>query len=56
MLAIVIPYFKKKYFETTLESLAIQTEKKFKVYIGDDASTEDPTALLKKVEGQFDFV
>jgi glycosyltransferase involved in cell wall biosynthesis len=56
MLAIVIPYFKKKYFEATLESLAIQTEKKFKVYIGDDASKEDPTALLKKVEGQFDFV
>jgi glycosyltransferase involved in cell wall biosynthesis len=56
MLAIVIPYFKEKYFETTLESLAIQTEKKFKVYIGDDASPDSPIDILDKFEGQFDFV
>ncbi len=56
MLAIVIPYFKRTFFEATLESLVNQTDKRFKVYIGDDASTEAPTDLLEKYKGQFDFV
>ena len=43
MLAIIIPYFKLLFFEETLQSLAIQTDKRFKVYIGDDASPEDPS-------------
>ncbi|WP_281298289.1 glycosyltransferase family 2 protein [Flavobacterium limnophilum] len=56
MLAIVIPYFKFTFFEATLESLANQTDKRFKVYIGDDASPEDPSDLLVKYRGKFDFV
>ena len=56
MLAIVIPFFKLTFFEETLQSLATQTDKRFKVYIGDDASPEDCTALLQKFEGKFDFV
>lgn len=56
MLAIVIPYYKINFFESTLQSLASQTDKRFKVYIGDDASLEDPSALLEKYKGQFDFV
>lgn len=56
MLAIVIPYFKLTFFEETLRSLANQTDKRFKVYIGDDASMEDPSALLEKYHGKFDFV
>ncbi|MNQ28271.1 Glycosyl transferase family 2 [compost metagenome] len=56
MLAIVIPYYKHAYFEETLESLAGQTDKRFKVYIGDDASPEPPTALLEKYQGKFDLV
>lgn len=56
MLAIVIPYFKHTFFEATLESLANQTDKRFKVYIGDDASPENPTELLDKYQGKFDFV
>ena len=56
MLAIVIPYFKRTFFEVTLESLANQTDKRFKVYIGDDASPENPTDLLEKYKGKFDFV
>ncbi|MFV8335252.1 glycosyltransferase family A protein [Flavobacterium sp. RSP29] len=56
MLAIVIPYYKLTYFEKTLQSLANQTDKRFKVYIGDDASTESPIDLLEKYKGQFDFV
>jgi glycosyltransferase involved in cell wall biosynthesis len=56
MLAIVIPYYKLTFFEETLQSLAIQTDQNFLVYIGDDASPENPTALLNKYQGKFDFV
>lgn len=55
MLAIIIPYYKLAFFEATLQSLANQTNKQFKVYIGDDASPEDCSILLKKFEGSFDF-
>lgn len=56
MLAIVIPYYKLNFFEATLQSLAKQTDQRFKVYIGDDASLENPSALLEKYKGQFDFM
>jgi len=56
MLAIVIPYYKFTFFEATLQSLANQTDKRFKVYISNDASPEGPELLLEKYEGQFDFV
>lgn len=55
MLAIIIPYFKRTFFEATLASLAAQTCQDFKVYIGDDASPEDPSNLIEKYKGQFDF-
>ncbi|WP_333600057.1 glycosyltransferase family 2 protein [Flavobacterium sp.] len=55
MLAIVIPYYKQSYFESTLASLSSQTNKNFKVYIGDDASPENPDVLLEKYSGKFDF-
>jgi glycosyltransferase involved in cell wall biosynthesis len=56
MLAIVIPYYKLTFFGETLQSLANQTDQRFKVYIGDDASPETPEILLEKFKGQFDFV
>ena len=56
MLAIVIPYYKLTFFDATLQSLANQTDKRFHVYIGDDASTEKPTDLIEKYKGHFDFV
>lgn len=56
MLAIIIPYYKLTFFEETLESLSNQTDKRFKVYIGDDASPENPFNLIEKYKGQFDFV
>jgi hypothetical protein len=56
MLAIIIPYYKLAFFETTLQSLANQTDQRFKVYIGNDASLEDPAALLSSYKGKFDFV
>lgn len=55
MLAIIIPYYKLAFFEPTLQSLANQTNKQFKVYIGDDASPEDCSLVLKKFDGSFDF-
>jgi glycosyltransferase involved in cell wall biosynthesis len=56
MLAIVIPFYKLAFFEETLKSLANQTDKRFKVYIGDDASPEDCIAILEKYKGQFDYL
>jgi hypothetical protein len=56
MLAIVIPYYKITFFEETLKSIARQSDKRFKVYIGNDASSENPNDLLEKYIGQFDFV
>lgn len=55
MLAIIIPYFKLTFFDATLKSLANQTNQLFKVYIGDDASPENPVDLLEKYQGQFDY-
>jgi hypothetical protein len=56
MLAIVIPYYKFTFFEATLLSLSTQTDKRFKVYIGNDASSEDPSDLLERYYGEFDFI
>ena len=56
MLAIIVPFYKLTFFETTLKSLASQSDKRFKVYIGDDASSRSPIDLLEKYKGQFDFV
>lgn len=55
MIAIVVPYYKLDFFEELLSSLAAQTDKRFKVYIGDDASVDNPSGLLEKYQGTFDF-
>lgn len=47
-LSVVIPYFKLKYLGATLESFASQHDGSFSVFIGDDCSPEDPSALLEK--------
>lgn len=56
MLAIIIPFYKLTFYEDTLRSLANQTDKRFKVYIGDDASPESPLQLLEQYKGKFEFV
>jgi len=56
MLAIVIPYYRITFFEATLQSLAKQTDTRFKVYIGDDASPDRPDLLLEKFRDQFDYI
>ncbi len=55
MIAIVIPYYKKVFFRKTLTSLANQTDKRFTVYIGDDASPENPKDLIAEFSGKFNL-
>jgi glycosyltransferase involved in cell wall biosynthesis len=55
MLSIVIPYYKLAYFEETLQSLSIQTNQKFNIYIGDDASPESPSEVLSKYKGKLNL-
>lgn len=52
MLAIVIPYYKYTFFESTLISLKNQTNKIFTVYIGNDASPENPIELIEKYKNE----
>lgn len=47
-LAIIIPAYKAEYLEKTLLSLALQTNKHFHVYIGDDCSPENIHAIVTK--------
>lgn len=54
-LAIIIPFYKLLFFEQTLVSLVSQTDKRFKVYIGDDASPEDCLPLIEKYSEQLDI-
>lgn len=54
-LAIIIPYYKKTFFEATLQSLSNQTNQRFSVYIGDDASPNASEDILKKFEGKLNF-
>jgi len=56
MLAIIIPYFKKQYFSKCMESLGKQTNKNFKVYIGDDGSPEDPSKILEHFKDSLNIV
>ena len=56
LLAIIIPYYKLTFFRETLKSLAAQTDLRFTVYIGNDASPENPEDLLKEFEGKFKLV
>jgi len=54
-LAIIIPFYKKKYFRKTLESLKNQSNRNFSVYIGNDHSPENIDALVTEFLGFFDF-
>lgn len=56
-LAIVIPVYKKEYLAEAVESIRNQTDKRFNVYIGDDASPHDLGAIIKKLNlpGNFHY-
>ena len=55
MLAIVIPYYKKAFFKECLESLVQQTNQNFNLYVGNDASPEDPTELIEEYKNQLNL-
>lgn len=56
MLAIVIPYYKKAYFKETLDSIASQTCKDFVLYIGDDASSDNPQDIIDEYKDKIKIV
>ena len=56
MLAIVIPYYKKTFFRETMESIAAQTCKDFVLYIGDDASPENPKDIIDDYKDKISIV
>ena len=54
-LAIVIPFYKLCFFEQLLDAIENQTNKSFRVYIGDDKSPEDPYPLIESFSDKFDI-
>lgn len=55
-LAIVIPAYKEKFFSKALDSLAVQTNKEFVLYIGDDCSPYDLSAIVASYEKKMNIV
>lgn len=55
-LAIVIPAYKAKYFQETLESISQQTCKDFTLYIGDDHSPEDIYSIVQKYKEKINII
>lgn len=55
-LAIVIPAYKGTYFSEALESIARQTNRAFKVYIGDDASPYRMEKVVDRFRDRFELV
>ncbi|MDM1547545.1 glycosyltransferase [Empedobacter falsenii] len=47
-LAIVIPFYKVDFFEKTIQSIVEQTDKRYTLYIGNDASPNNPKPILDK--------
>ena len=54
-LAIVIPAFKVKYFNETLKSFAEQTDRRFRLYIGDDASPCEFKTIISQYKNAMDI-
>lgn len=48
-LAIIIPYYKISFFKETLLSLKNQTDMRFSLYIGNDASPDNPEKLITEI-------
>ncbi|TLX73955.1 glycosyltransferase family 2 protein [Labilibacter sediminis] len=54
-LAIIIPAYKRDFLEETLESLSEQTDKRFRVYIGDDNSPFNLEEVVERFKGRIDY-
>lgn len=55
-LAIVIPAYKTTFFRKTLESIALQTDKRFTLYIGDDCSPYDLNSIVDDFRDRIEIV
>lgn len=56
LLAIVIPAYKATFLRATLDSIAAQTDRRFRVYIGDDASPEPVREIVDDYSERLDIV
>lgn len=56
LLAVVIPVYKGRHLADTLASFAAQTDRRFRVYIGDDASPENLAAIVEPFRQRLDIV
>ncbi|MDE7412815.1 MAG: glycosyltransferase [Muribaculaceae bacterium] len=54
-LAIIIPAYKPSYLNDALNSIASQTDKRFTVYIGDDASPSNLRDIIEKYDDRIDI-
>jgi glycosyltransferase involved in cell wall biosynthesis len=54
-LAVLIPAYKSAFFGKSLASLAAQTDRDFRVYVGDDASPENLRPIVDSFRGQLDL-
>jgi len=55
-LAVVIPAYKARFLKATLTSLVAQTDKRFRVYVGDDSSPDDISKLSDQFSSDLDLV
>lgn len=55
-LAIVIPAYKSAFLEQALESIACQSDKNFRLYIGDDCSQQKLEEIVAKYQNRIDLV
>jgi glycosyltransferase involved in cell wall biosynthesis len=55
-LAIVIPAYKKTFLEEAIYSIANQTNKDYKLYIGDDCSPQDLKSIIDSYSGIIDII
>ena len=55
-LAIIIPCSRLDYLDAALFSLSVQTCKKFKIYLGDDAVSGDINSILKRYSNSLNIV
>lgn len=55
-LAVVIPAFKGRHLAETLESFAAQTDRRFRVYVADDASPDDLASIVAGYANRLNLV
>lgn len=54
--AIIIPAYKSSFLQQTLDSIAVQSNRDFTVYIGDDASPHDLEDIVRLYQDKLDIV